>query len=42
MSRKKNCIDNSSTENFFRRIKDEIWQVINEYIDYYNDTNPRT
>src|SRR5690606_28772787 len=25
MSRKGNCLDNSPTENFFGRIKDELW-----------------
>lgn len=51
MSRKGNCLDNSPTENFFGRLKEEIWygqeykyksvndliEVINEYIKYYNE-----
>ncbi len=50
MSRKRNCLDNSPTENFFGRLKEEIWynkaykykkeliNQIHEYIKYYNET----
>lgn len=45
MSRKENCLDNSPTENFFGRLKEDIWynkeykyenskELINEIHDY--------
>jgi Transposase and inactivated derivatives len=49
MSRKGNCLDNAPTENFFGRLKEEMWynheyesapeliQKIHEYIKYYNE-----
>ena len=48
MSRKGNCLDNSPTENFFGRMKMEMWyghedeyknvEDFHEYIKYYNTT----
>jgi len=49
MSRKGNCLDNSPTESFFGRMKEEMWynneyktskeliSEIHEYIKYYNE-----
>lgn len=49
MSRKGNCLDNAAMESFFGRMKtecfyektfesiDELEQVINEYVRYYNE-----
>ena len=49
MSRKGNCLDKSPTENFFGRMKEEMWynheyetskdliDEIHEYIKYYNE-----
>lgn len=50
MSRKGNCLDNSPTENFFGRLKEEIWynkeykyenskELIREIHDYINNYN---
>ena len=48
MSRKGNCLDNSPIENFFRKMKNEIFYgyensldelklAMEEYIEYYNN-----
>jgi len=52
MSRKGNCIDNSPIESFFGHLKDEVEykasktfdelrQMIDEYIEYYNTDRPQ-
>ena len=53
MSRKGNCLDNSCAENFFGLLKSELFYLnkyktieelekeIIEYIEYYNNKNPR-